>query len=109
MIKKDVLRTYNLEDGSKLRKVVGCCRSPGVQAIVVFRFGHWLRGRNLFLRLFLEPIYVILYHRIRTRWGIEIQRTAEIGEGFYIGHSGGIVISGLAKIGRDANISHQIT
>ena len=32
-----------------------------------------------------------------------------VGEGFYIGHYGGIIISKYAKIGKNVNISHQIT
>lgn len=34
---------------------------------------------------------------------------AEIGAGFYIGHYGGITISGAAKIGRNVNISQLVT
>lgn len=109
MVKKDILRTYNLENGSKFRKIIGCYRSPGVHAIVIFRFGQWLQKQNILLRIFLEPIYILLYHRIRSKWGIEIPRSAEIGEGFYIGHCGGITISGAAKFGKNVNISQQIT
>lgn len=109
MLKQDILRTYNLLPGSRFAKLFGCCRSPGVQAIAIFRFGKWLLGKNILLRLFLEPTYIVLYHRIRTKWGIEIPRSAEIGEGFYIGHYGGIIVSGLAKIGKNVTISQQIT
>ncbi len=108
-VKKDILRTYNLVNGNKFRKIIGCYRSPGVHAIVIFRFGAWLKRRNILLRIFLEPVYILLYHRIRSKWGIEIPRTAEIGEGFYIGHSGGITISGSAKFGNNVNISQQVT
>lgn len=54
-------------------------------------------------------MYILLYHRIRSKWGIEIPRTVKIGEGFYIGHSGGITISGAAKFGNNVNISQQVT
>ena len=60
-------------------------------------------------RSFLEPCYLFLYHRIGSKWGIEIPRTAHIKEGFYIGHSGGIVISGSANIGKNFSISQQVT
>ncbi len=109
MVKKDIFRRYNKIKGSKLKKIVNCYRSPGVHAIVVFRFGKWLRQKNLLLRISLEPIYLILYHRVRTKWGIEIPRSTTIGEGFYIGHFGGITISGEAKIGKNVNISQQVT
>jgi serine O-acetyltransferase len=109
MVKHDILRTYNMLEGSRLRKIIGCYRSPGVHAIVIFRFGQWLKQRNILLRLLLEPVYMLLYRSIRIKWGIEIPRSAQIGEGFFIGHSGGIVISDAAKIGRNVNISHQVT
>jgi len=108
MIKKDILRTYNLIQGNKIEKIIGCFRSPGVHAVIVFRFGKWLKDRNIFLRIFFEPIYLFLYHRVRSKWGIEIPRSAEIGEGLYIGHYGGIIISGSATIGKNVNISQQI-
>ena len=109
MLKKDLLRTYNLIQGSKLKKVIGCYRSPGVHAVIIFRFGQWLRKKNLFIQFLFTPIYLFLYHRSRSKWGIEIPRSTEIGEGLYIGHFGGITISGFAKIGKNANISQQIT
>ncbi len=50
MIKKDILRTYDLVNGNKFRKIIGCYRSPGVHAIVIFRFGAWLKKRNLCIK-----------------------------------------------------------
>jgi len=109
MIKEDILRTYNLIEGNRVRKIIGCYRSPGVHAVITLRFGQWLKRRNIVVRIALEPIYMLLFDRIRSKWGIEIPRSAEIGEGFYIGHSGGIIISGAAKIGKNVNISQQVT
>ena len=66
------------------------------------------KKRNIILRLFLEPVYIFLNHRIRSKWGIEIPRSVEIGEGFYIGHFGGITIGGSAKIGKNVSISQLV-
>lgn len=107
MIKKDLLRNWNLAQGNKFQKIIACYRSPGAHAVVIFRFGSWLKRRNIIIRLFLEPIYLCLNHRIRSKWGIDINRSAEIGEGLYIGHFGGIEISGKIKIGKNAGISHK--
>jgi serine O-acetyltransferase len=87
---------------------VGCFRSLGVHAIVIFRFGKWVKERNIILRLFLEPVFILLSHRIRSKWGIVIPRSVEIGEGFYIGHFGGITIGGAAKIGKNVSISQLV-
>ena len=109
MLKQDILRTYNLIHGNKLKKIIGCYRSPGVHAVITFRFGQWLRRRTFIVRILLEPIYLFLFHRIRAKWGIDIPRSTDIGEGFYVGHFGGITISPSAKIGRNVNISQLVT
>ena len=109
MVKKDLLRTYNRLQGNRLEKVIRCYRSTGVHAAVVYRFGRWLKEKGIFLRILLEPLYLFLFHRIRSKWGIEIPRTAEIGEGLYISHCFGVVISGSAKIGSNVHISQGVT
>lgn len=109
ILKEDIKRTSEYIKGNIFRKVVGCYRSPGVHAIVIFRFGQWLGKQNIIVRICLEAFYILFYHRIRSKWGIEIPRTAEIAPGMYIGHHGGIIISSLAKIGKCANISQQVT
>jgi serine O-acetyltransferase len=108
-VQKDIQRTYDLLDGGRLSKALGCFRSPGVHAALIYRYGRWLKRQNITLRVLLEPIYLLSFHRIRSKWGIEIPRSAQIGEGLYVGHHGGIVISAAAVIGKNANISHQVT
>ena len=109
MIKEDILRTYQAFDGSTVRRIVGCCRSPGMHAAAVFRFGQRLKRTNLASQIALSPLYLLLYRRMRSKWGIEIPRSADIGPGLYIGHFGGIFIAARARIGKNASISHQVT
>lgn len=109
MLKNDILRTYDLLTGNKIRKIVGCYRSPGVRAVVNLRFGQWLLRQNILTRILLTPVYLCGFHKSRTKWGIEVPRTAEIGEGFYIGHFGGIIISPSVRIGTNMSISQQVT
>jgi serine O-acetyltransferase len=92
-----------------MSRVIGCYRTPGVHAVAVLRFGQWLSRQNRVIKLFLTPVYVVENHRIRARWGIDIDRRAVIGEGFRIGHFGGIVVSGEAVIGRNVHISQGVT
>jgi serine O-acetyltransferase len=80
-----------------------------VHAVIVFRFGHWLLARSFPIKLLLTPLYLGLDHHIRATWGIEVQRRANIGVGFYIGHYGGIFVSGRATIGKYCNISQDVT
>ena len=109
MLKKDILRTYNLLSGSKITKIINCYRTPGVHAVITLRFGQWLLRQNLLVKIFLSPVYLLQYYRMKTNWGIDIPRKTNIGEGFYIGHFGGITISPGAVIGKNMNISQQVT
>ena len=105
----DCLRTYAYTSGPTWKRIIQCYRSPGVHAMIVHRFGYWLRPQPLWVRLLLEPIYFLWFRHILTAWGIDIGRTAQIGPGCYIGHFGGINISGGARIGANCNLSQGIT
>lgn len=107
--REDFLRVYDLTKGNVIWRIISCYRSPGLHAVAIYRFGKWLKKKNLLLRILLEPVYLILSRRIRSKWGIDIPRSAEIGAGFYIGHYGGITISGRARIGSNVNISQLVT
>jgi serine O-acetyltransferase len=109
MIKQDLLRTYRLMNGSKAKKMLQCLLGAGVQAVIVFRFGQWLLRQPLLVRVFLTPWYLLAAHRIRKRWGIVLRRQSIIGEGLYIAHEGLIRIAGDVRIGKNADISHDVT
>jgi len=109
VLKEDILRTYRLTSGSRLKKIISCYRTPGVHAITNVRFGQWIKKQNILIKVFLQPLYHLQFYLIRTRWGIEIPAATQIGKGFYIGHFGGIIISPHAIIGKNVNISQQVT
>ena len=108
-MRADILRTYEYLQGSRLRRTVNCLRSPGVQTVIVFRFGQWLYWRPSLLKRLLRPIYFFLNGLVQVMWGIELPRSAKIGPGLYIGHFGGITIAPGVVIGRNCNLSQQIT
>lgn len=108
-LRADLRRRYAMTSGSTLRRVLACARAPGVHAVLVLRFGQWSRRRHKLLRILFDPIYGILDFFIQALWGIEIPRAAKIGPGLYIGHYGGITVSSIAVIGRDCNLSQNIT
>ena len=109
ILRADIMRTYDYLQGSRLRRAVNCLRSPGVQAVIVFRFGQWLDSPASFLKLLLQPVYFVLNGLVKIMWGIELPRSATIGPGFYIGHFGGITIAPDVVIGRNCNISQDLT
>ena len=73
-------------------------REPGFNVLV------WMRIRSIVKS---KVIGYILFRK-RIKFGIDIQ-TQTIGEGFYIGHFGQIIVHNQAIIGVNCNISHGVT
>lgn len=76
---------------------------PGLQAIVMHRFNHWLWKNNF---LFIARVFA---HFTRFMTGIEIHPGATIGRRFFIDHGMGIVIGETTEIGDDVSIYHGVT
>ena len=68
---------------------------PGLQAIVVHRFSHWLYEQGVPLL----PRLISQFMRFFT--GIEIHPGAKIGKRFFIDHGMGIVIGETSEVGDD--------
>lgn len=108
-LRADIRRTYDYLEGGRVMRGIHCARSPGVHTMVIYRLGRWLGAQSALIRLFLEPLFLLLQLSIHIFWGIEIPRQARIGPGLYIGHFGGITVSRDAVIGSNCNISQNIT
>ena len=85
---------------SALETVFTC---PGLQAIVLHRFNHWLWHKKLYFAARL------MAHFARFISGIEIHPGAIIGRRFFIDHGMGIVIGETSEIGDDVSIYHGVT
>lgn len=109
VLRADIRRTYDYLEGHPVMKAVHCARAPGVHSVVVFRLGQWLGRQPVFLRVFLEPVYLLLQFGVHACWGIELPRAARIGPGLYIGHFGGITVARDAVIGSNCNLSQNVT
>ena len=80
-----------------------------------FRFTYYLRKVAYYSpkkRSF--GIFGYVYNRIllnhyRFRYGFDISPTTSIGDGFLLGHFGGVVISPYAVLGRNVNIAQGVT
>jgi serine O-acetyltransferase len=108
-LRADIARTYETLTGGRLRRILNCARTPGVQAAVVYRFGQWLRAAAIPARLVLEPVYYVLNALVQVLWGIELPREAQIGPGLRIVHFGGITISPWVLVGRNCAIAQNVT
>lgn len=109
MVKRDFSRTYNLSNGSPLRKLLSCYRSHGLHAVIIYRFGCWLARQPLPVKVLLKLPFLYLNYRTMSKWGIQIDTDAQIEEGFVIFHYGGIFVGGGSVIGNNVSISHNVT
>lgn len=79
--------------------------SPGFKYTFWMRLTKFFHGKNkVFHTLAKLKLCSLMY-----RYGIEIPWITDIGPGFYIGHFGGVVVNGRAKIGMNVNISQGAT
>lgn len=80
-------------------------RVPGFKYLFWFRLATYEREKNKVLYF----IFWLKLRRLQFKFGYDIPAGALIAPGFYIGHFGGIVISPRVKIGRNCNISQNVT
>lgn len=109
MIAKDFERLYEGTKGSTAIRMISCLRAPGFQGVLCYRLRRWALRQPLAVRLAVKPFALYFDHRMKAKWGIEIQTPAEIGEGFRVRHYGGIFIGGGTKVGKNFSIAHDIT
>ena len=78
---------------------------PGLKFITIFRLTQKYRRKNRLLFFF----FYLWLRRLKVKYGIDISYRTQIGQGFYIGHFGNIVIHGDTIIGENCNVSQGIT
>jgi len=82
--------------------------SPGFRYIFWLRLASWM-GQAGFVTRHLQYLSELVLRHYSIKYGMSIPHVTKIGPGFYIGHFGGIVVSGRCTIGRDCNISQGVT
>lgn len=113
-VRRDLRRYFELDsrtgNPSTLEKLAIVLKSPGLHAVLVYRFTSCLQRNLRFapLRIVSKIIYFVLDTLVIAVWGIHIDKDACIGPGLYIGHFSGVLI-GPVTIGCDCNISHGVT
>ncbi len=109
-LKEDLVRFYRMqEDPKKRNRLLTLWRSPGVYAVITYRFGNWLYRKNKWIYYLLTPVNYYLQHRIRMKWGIRIAEGADIGGGFVVIHEGGVFIPWDLVAGKNLTIHHDVT
>jgi len=79
-----------------------------------FRYNFWMRlcsytRSDKIMRYSLYFLARFILNHLQYKFGIRIQPTMVIGPGLFIGHFGGINVSVQSKIGKNLNISQQVT
>lgn len=85
---------------------------PGLQALVAYRLGRWLKRQAKQpalwpVALLLVPVFVLLQACVRGAYDIQLGLDADIGPGLYIGHLGGIRLA-ACRLGRRCAIQQEV-
>lgn len=102
----DLYRLYG--ETSKKILIKSLLNIPGFQYIFWMRACNYLRKKKISKLLFYYISKGFL-RRYMYKYGISIPFNTEIGFGFYIGHFGSIIVNPKVKIGKNCNISQNVT
>ncbi len=101
-LKQDISVVFERDPAARTRWEI-ITTYPGVHALIMHRFSHWLWAKRLF--------WLARFSSHFARWitGIEIHPGATIGHRVFIDHGMGVVIGETAVIGDDCTLYHGVT
>jgi serine O-acetyltransferase len=102
MLMEDVNAAFEGDPAAKSTEEV-ILAYPGLEALTVHRFAHFLWNQDIPL------IPRIMSEFVHSRTGIDIHPGATIGEGLFIDHGTGVVIGETANIGKRVKIYQGVT
>lgn len=107
----DVRRWIGEHESGSRRLLATIWHDMGLQAVLLYRFGQWLRaGWRRVLLWPLLPAGWLLYAcgalLVRRGYGIRLSLSADIGAGFWVGHFGGIEVTNC-RLGERCSVGQQ--
>ena len=103
-LRADIARLDN--DGmASFRGFIRGLLSQGFQAILVYRFFHWLDQKGISG----QPFRFIFERFVEITTGISIPAACDIGKGFRIHHFGGIIFHPTVIMGENCTVYHNVT
>lgn len=101
-LKQDISVVFERDPAARTRWEI-ITTYPGVHALIMHRFSHWLWAKRFF--------WLARFSSHFARWitGIEIHPGATIGHRVFIDHGMGVVIGETAVIGDDCTLYHGVT
>lgn len=103
-IEADRFRVFGETGLTAWKRSAAVRRTPGLRFMTAFRLAQGYSR--------MHPLGLLGRLRLRRetrRWGFQIPAEVQIGDGFYIGHFGTIVVNPAARIGRNCNIAPNVT
>jgi len=100
VFEKDLFRYYGKKGESFANRIF---RPKEIQYICILRKAQ--ATKNKLLKMY----YKIKLRKLSNKTHIQIPVTARIGEGFYIGHLGRIIINPDVSLGKNVNIATGVT
>ena len=95
--------------GGFAARVAAFLLTQGIWAVTVYRTGQWLRTMPRPVRLLCALWFIPWHKATQSLTGIDIPSAVQAGPGLYIGHFGGIIVHEDVRMGRDVNLSQQVT
>ncbi len=102
MLNEDIRAVFDRDPAARSFWEILTCY-PGIHALILHRFAHWLWGHRL------RWLARFVGYLARFATGIEIHPAARIGRRFFIDHGMGVVIGETAEIGDDVTLYHGVT
>lgn len=112
-IRLDIMRAYGRRKRVRASgDLFVMCKSYGLQALLVYRFGRWLGGLRRqrlgwVIAAPLYPGYWLFSVLVRQAYDIHLDQSADIAPGLYISHFGGIEVRNC-RIGPHCAIYQQV-
>jgi serine O-acetyltransferase len=101
-LREDISCVFDRDPAARSTWEVLTCY-PGLHALTLHRFSHWLWGHQL------RWLARAVSHFTRWITGIEIHPGATIGRRVFIDHGMGVVIGETAEISNDCTLYHGVT
>ncbi|NIF05509.1 serine acetyltransferase [Chryseobacterium sp. Tr-659] len=80
------------------------CINPNLHFIYILRMAQRYQKNPV-----LNPFWRIILRHYQIKYGFQIYPETQIGEGFYLGHWGSLVINPKTIIGKNCNIAQGVT
>ena len=108
-LRADIRRHWS-EDEGLMTNVQEVALAQGVWATVVYRCGQWAyRQGSLPVRVPARLAYKAAAKCVEVTTGISVPASARIGDGFYIGHFGTIIVYPDTEMGDGCSIGQGVT